>query len=925
VCGQSAVCINTIGSYDCRCKEGYAGNPFVMCSQVQGGICKDSKNCNCNERVLCPSGYTCERGRCKNLCEKVRCGPRANCYEGQCVCPPGHVGNPNDLRKGCTTEGRCHSDLDCHDAEICFQLGKGVRKCLDGCSKIQCGPNALCVSENHRSSCICAPGYSGNPSDLTLGCQPEVRVNQKKCETDKDCEPGTICSIDAQGLQKCISPCETVACGLNEVCKIDVAGHPTCACRDDYIWNPVSSSCEKPSVPDCTSDNDCQPVAACQPDALGILKCVPVCSHFTCPSNAACVAESHRGQCQCLSGYTGNPKDRNGCKLLVQNQCTTDAQCSEHEMCRKHGDSGALMCKPACDIISCGPNAVCVANNHVAQCQCPPGSFVGDPTDPTSGCKSVPCVYNIDCPPSQLCNRLTHTCYDVCDEESCGTNAVCIAENHKAICQCPPGYSPNPLAEVECVPVEVCNPNPCHGSAICEATGFGHTCKCPPNTIGDPFTSGCRPEGDCPNGDTDCPTKSVCQGGRCVNPCDQYNCGPNAICTVENRGPVCICPTRFIPGPHGIQDGCVRIATTCITDIDCGNEVCFSGQCRAVCRNDNDCSSGESCLQKMCMIPCASHSQCRQDQACISGMCIIGCRSNKNCPSEQACVNNKCQDPCTLEGSCGPNAICSCKDHRTVCTCPENFEGNPTPDEGCIRIPLSCQNEKTCIAGHTCFKNQCSLQCQDNSVCAVGERCSDNVCVKVCYGDSNCLPGEVCLRGVCEPGCAADSDCRTSQICIKGQCKCGLGFIGTPQGCQDINECEDRPCHHSAVCQNLQGSYKCICPEGTVGDPFIEPGCLLPNQCVRNTDCADNLVCKTGKCQDPCEEVRCGPNAVCNVFNHKLTCSCPTNHLGDPFDVKLGCFKVECLEDSDCATDRKCDSEINKCLSKLFTGFVGVY
>lgn len=34
----------------------------------------------------------------------------------------------------------------------------------------------------------------------------------------------------------------------------------------------------------------------------------------------------------------------------------------------------------------------------------------------------------------------------------------------------------------------------------------------------------------------------------------------------------------------------------------------------------------------------------------------------------------------------------------------------------------------------------------------------------------------------------------------------------------DLNECQDSPCHEKAICQNVIGSFFCICNEGFMGD-----------------------------------------------------------------------------------------------------------
>lgn len=225
--------------------------------------------------------------------------------------------------------------MDCESQQICFQVGKGTRKCVDACSKLQCGPNALCVTQNHVSSCLCIDGYQGNPSNLVDGCQPAKSIITPGCTHDSDCQTGFSCVVLDNGATDCVNPCSKVVCGAHQTCVPDIVpNHATCKCQEGYEWNPVLSSCEKPSVPNCISDDDCHSTDACRPDVLGVLKCVSVCSDFTCVLNSHCVAEHHRGRCECLSGYVGNPNDRRGCVYPRTNRCLSDSECSEDQACR---------------------------------------------------------------------------------------------------------------------------------------------------------------------------------------------------------------------------------------------------------------------------------------------------------------------------------------------------------------------------------------------------------------------------------------------------------------------------------------------------------------------------------------------------------------------------------------------------------------
>lgn len=89
-------------------------------------------------------------------CNPSPCGANAICRErdgaGSCSCLPEYYGDPYSF---CKPE--CISNSDCDKSRACFN-----QKCVDPCPGV-CGSYADCHVVNHSPSCVCAPGYTGNP------------------------------------------------------------------------------------------------------------------------------------------------------------------------------------------------------------------------------------------------------------------------------------------------------------------------------------------------------------------------------------------------------------------------------------------------------------------------------------------------------------------------------------------------------------------------------------------------------------------------------------------------------------------------------------------------------------------------------------------------------------------------------------------
>lgn len=93
--------------------------------------------------------------------------------------------------------------------------------------------------------------------------------------------------------------------------------------------------------------------------------------------------------------------------------------------------------------------------------------------------------------------------------------------------------------------------------------------------------------------------------------------------------------------------------------------------------------------------------------------------------------------------------------------------------------------------------------------------------------------------------------------------------------------CSPNPCGPNAQCRERNGAGACGCPSDLIGDPYdVIKGCH--RECETNNDCAPQLACVGFKCTDPCPNT-CGTLSICNVQAHVPVCLCPPGYTGDPY------------------------------------------
>lgn len=163
----------------------------------------------------------------------------------------------------------------------------------------------------------------------------------------------------------------------------------------------------------------------------------------------------------------------------------------------------------------------------------------------------------------------------------------------------------------------------------------------------------------------ECPTGTVCDRGRCVEPCgaSEFACEFGYDCV----------------------DG-LCIETACV-GVECPpGQSCRGGQCRGAC-DGVVCPHGQVCRADRCVDPCAGVT-CDDMHVCQGGICVIGCACQP-CGADTTCssASGLCVDSACVSVSCDEGNHCeagACVGDCEGVACPE---GEHCEAAACVANP----------------------------------------------------------------------------------------------------------------------------------------------------------------------------------------------------------------------------------------------
>ncbi|XP_074783839.1 fibrillin-2-like [Athene noctua] len=892
---QGGNCINTVGSYECKCPAGHK-------QSETSHRCEDVDECGAISGV-------CDGGECTNT---------AGSYV--CTCPRGFMTSPDgsrciDQRIGtCFSAligGRCAGDLPgqytkmqcCCDSGRCWAIGQTPemcpvrgsdeyrRLCIEGLPVVPgfpgsfpgipgFGPNGVGpglngpggIGPNGANGQGGIPGLPGmGPGSSSIGT---ATLNQ----TIDICKHFTNLCLNG----RCIPTPSSYRCECNMGYKQDVRGE--CIDVDECSSSPcVHGDCvNTPGSYHCKCHEGFQSTPTKQA-CIDIDECIM--NGVMC-RNGRCVNTDGSFQCICNAGFEITPDGKN---CVDHDECATTNMCL-NGMCINEDGSFKCICKPGFVL---APNGrYCV---DIDECETPGICMNG-------WCINTEGSFRCECLGGLAIGVDGRVCVDT------HMRSTCYGGIKKGTCARP---FPGAVTKSEC-----CCANPDHG--------FGEPCQpCPAKNSAE-FQALCSSG------------IGITADGRDINECAlNPDICPNGMCENLRGSYRCICNLGYESDPTG--KNCVDVDECTVNRLLCDNGLCRNtpGSYTCTCpkgfvfRTETDtCEDINECTSNPCV-----NGVCRNNAGSFACECSPGSKLD---PSGTICVDS-------MKGTCWLNI----QDGR----CEVNINGATLKSECCATLGAAwgspcerCEIDTACPRGYARMKG---VTCEDVNECEVfpgvcpNGRCVNTAgsfrcecpegltldgtartCVDVrveqCYmkwDEDECtepLPGKyridmcccsvgsawgidceecpkvgsseykaICPRG---PGFANRGDvlsgrpfykdvneCKVfSGLCTHGTCRntigsfrciCGNGFAldAEERNCTDIDECRISPdlCGHG-TCVNTPGSFECECFEGYESGFMMMKNCMDINECER-----DPLLCRGG---------------ICMNTDGSFECICPPGH-----------------------------------------------
>ncbi|NXH74257.1 MATN2 protein, partial [Hydrobates tethys] len=382
-------CINTPGSYICRCKQGYILNA-------------DQKTCSTQD--LC----AVEKHACEQICVNTPGSYVCQCYEGYELDGNG---------KNCVVVDYCaldnqgcqHECINTEDSYYCrchpgFILNPDKRTCRrpDYCALQDHGCEQECVNTDISYFCRCQEGFRLNPDKKTCKKVNFCALGQHDCEHECvkmeesfvcKCHPGYANHMMTIRVDHCAENNH----GCEQLC-LNTDGSYVCQCSEGFVINEDLKTCTR--VDYCAlSDHGCE--------------------HL-------CVNGDRSYTCQCFEGYrlrndgrTCKHKDicssvDHGCEHVCVNADESYiCQCYEGFALREDGKT--CRSKDICKSVNHGCEHACVNAGDSFVCKCQEGFLL---REDGKTCKNK----------------------DVCKSVAHGCEHICVNNDDSYICKCQEGY-----------------------------------------------------------------------------------------------------------------------------------------------------------------------------------------------------------------------------------------------------------------------------------------------------------------------------------------------------------------------------------------------------------------------------------------------------------------------------------------------------